>query len=66
MPERFKDERDDRLMNSLIDNYAREVKVGDQKTGHMYCNHNEALEASKEVVSSHFKWDGSKTDQYLN
>ena len=26
MPERFAAERDDRLMNSLVGNYAREVK----------------------------------------
>ena len=65
IPERFKEERDDRLMNSLIDNYAREVKIGEQKTGHMYCNHDDAQAVSREVIESHFKWDEKKTNEFL-
>ena len=33
MPHRFTAERDDRLMNSLIKNYAREVTIDGKQTG---------------------------------
>ena len=32
-PARFTQERDDRLMNSLINNYAREIKMDGKQTG---------------------------------
>ena len=38
VPNRFTEERDDRLMNSIISKYALEVKVDGELTGHMFCN----------------------------
>ena len=61
MPERFSEERDDRLMNSLIQNYAIEMKDKDgNPTGHMYCDRDGALAVSKEVVNTHFSSDKGK------
>ena len=50
VPEQFTQERDDRLMNSLIKNYAREVKKDGKLTGAMFCNRDDAFAASTEVV----------------
>ena len=49
IPERFTQERDDRLMNSIVTKYAREIKLDGEPTGHMYCNHDDALSLAKEV-----------------
>ena len=65
MPGRFSEERDDRLMNSLIDKYAREVKDNDDKlTGKLFCNKEDALAVSKEVVATHM--DGISAAQFLS
>ena len=54
IPNRFTEERDDRLMNSLISKYAREVTNNGKLTGHLFCNKDDALAVSKEVVGTHF------------
>ena len=53
IPGRFTAERDDRLMNSLIGKYAREVTFNGQKTGQMFCNKEDAKGAFDEVTRTH-------------
>ena len=53
IPSRFGLERDDRLMNSLIGSYAREVIIDGQKSGQMFCNKEDAKNVLKEVVKTH-------------
>ena len=65
MPEQFTAEKDDRLMNSLIANYAREVKQEGKLTGAMFCNKDDALAASTEVVQTHFKYTKEKAAKWL-
>ena len=42
IPDRFKEERDDRLMNSIFTKYAREVKSDGVATGRMFLNKDDA------------------------
>ena len=53
IPARFTLERDDRLMNSLIGNYAREVVIDGKKTGQMFCNLEDAKNVLSEVIKTH-------------
>ena len=53
MPKRFTQERDDRLMNSLIKNYAREIVVDGKQTGQMFLNKENAEKVSNEVLRTH-------------
>ena len=55
VPDRFSEERDDRLMNSLISNYALEVRdVNGQPTGHFFLNKEQAK------LAADGKWDELK------
>lgn len=66
MPNRFTQERDDRLMNSLIQNYALEMK--DEKglpSGHFFLDKDAAKKACKEVIMSHWKYDEAKAKSYI-
>ena len=45
--------RDDRLMNSLISKYAREVKLEGKLTGQMFLNKEDAQKVSDEVLKDH-------------
>ena len=53
MPARFDEERDDRFMNSVIANYAREIKVNGKLTGVMMLNKDDACALSAEVRRTH-------------
>ena len=53
MPKRFTQERDDRLMNSLVKNYAREISIDGKPTGQMFLNHDDAVAVSNEVLKTH-------------
>jgi hypothetical protein len=53
MPARFDEERDDRLMNSIIGTYAREVKVDGKLTGVMMLNLDDAKALAAEVRRTH-------------
>ena len=53
IPPQFEEERDDRLMHSMIKNYAREVKHDGELTGHLFLNKADAKAAAQEVVSNH-------------
>ena len=60
VPERFTQERDDRLMHSIIKNYSREVKLDGKLSGHFYCNHDDANALAQEVYQTHVKHDGNE------
>ena len=53
VPGRFTEERDDRLMNSLISNYAREVRRDGANTGHFFLNKDDARAAANEIIKDH-------------
>ena len=53
MPGRFSEERDDRLMNSVIKNYAREIKYKGKLTGVMMLNEADATALAEEVRRTH-------------
>jgi len=55
MPNQFSQERDDRLMNSLIKKYALEVVNDGKKTGNYFLNPEAARSVSLEVVRTHMK-----------
>ena len=66
VPGRFTDERDDRLMHSLISTYALEMKTDDGKaSGHFFLDRAVAEAASKEVVQTHFMHSDAKTASWL-
>ena len=52
-------------MNSMIENYAREVRIDGKLTGHMYLNKKDALDASKEIIGTHWNWNSTKTNDWL-
>ena len=66
MPAQYTEERDDRLMNSIIKTYAIEMKDehGDP-TGHFFLNKDGARRISDEVVHTHFQYDDKQTNEYL-
>ena len=53
IPARFEEERDDRLMNSVNANYAREIKVNGALTGVMMMNVDDACALASEVRRTH-------------
>ena len=66
VPNQYTEERDDQLMNSLITKYAREVTNNGKLTGHLFCNKDDALAVSKEVVGTHFKYTAAQAAGYLS
>ena len=63
MPNRFAEERDDRLMNSMIGAYAREVFVKGEPTGHHFLNKADARAAANEVIANHKSEDRLAGDE---
>jgi len=55
VPKEYTEMRDDRLMNSLISKYAREVKKDGKLTGQMFLNKEDAQSVSNEVLKDHVK-----------
>ena len=52
--------RDDRLMNSLIKNYALESKDENGKaSGHFYFDRNAAMAVSKEVLQNNMQFNAA-------
>ena len=65
VPERFSEERDDLLMESIIEKYAREIKVQGKLTGVMMLNLDDAKALAAEVLGSHKGLDGPAKAEYL-
>ena len=61
MPDRFVAERDDRLMNSMVGAYSREVFNDGAPTGHLFLNKVDARNAANEVIANH-KNEDRQTD----
>jgi hypothetical protein len=56
IPSQYTEERDDRLMNSLIKTYALEMKdENGNPSGHMFLDKDAAQRVSNEVVGTHMK-----------
>ena len=53
VPDRFTEERDDTLMRSVIENYAREIKVNGSLTGVMMMNLADCTALAAEVKRTH-------------
>ena len=63
IPQRFTEERDDRLMNSILENYAIEIKENGNPTGQFFCNKEGARALATEVRRTHKNanaYDGTK------
>ena len=66
MPNRFTQESDDRLMNSLIGRYSLEYKKPDGSPSDIFfCNKEGALAVATEAMSKAYSWDTKKTSEYL-
>jgi len=66
IPYQFTEERDDRLMNSLIKSYALEQKDDNGRpSGHMFLDKAGAMKASDEVVHTHFQYNDEQAADYL-
>merc|ERR1719473_1792550 len=66
IPDRFEEEKDDRLMHSLYTQYAYEGKTDGKPNGHFYLNHANGRAVSREVVMTHLGMDGKAADSYLD
>jgi hypothetical protein len=66
VPGQFTEEKDDRLMNSLISKYSIEGNDMDQPTGQFYLDKDGAKAVCQEVVQTHFGFHGAKRDNYVN
>lgn len=67
MPNQYTEERDDRLMNSLIENYALEMK--DDKgnpSGHFFLDYDAAKRVSDEVVHTHYQYNDEESATFLD
>jgi len=66
VPSEFMEERDDRLMHSLIKNYSLEMKdMNGAPSGHFFFDKAAAEAASNEVVHTHFKYNDSQTNFFM-
>ena len=67
VPDRFETEQDDKLMESMYNNYATEGK--DKKTGmpngHFWVTTADAMRAAEEVASTHLKLAGGELETYV-
>ena len=62
VPEQYREERDDRLMHSLITKYAREIRRDGHNTGNLFLNKDDARAASDEVLNTHKRDTATKPD----
>ena len=65
MPNRFSEERDDRLMNSMVGSYAREIFIKGEPTGHHFLNKADAKAMSAEVIATHKRDDRLAGDEEM-
>ena len=65
MPGKFTEEKDDRLMNSLISKYALEGNTGGKPNGHFFLNREGVTAVAQEVVATHMGFKGDRLKTYL-
>ena len=66
VPKRYTEEKDDRLMNSLISKYSLEGNDKGTPDGQFWLDKPAALAVSNEVVETHFGFTGSKKQEYID
>ena len=59
-PGRFAEERDDRLMHSMIMKYALEGRTDNKPNGHFYMTEDAMKRVTDEVIGTHFGFTGEK------
>lgn len=64
VPPQYTEMRDDRLMNSLISKYAREVKKDGKLTGQMFLNKEDAQNVTNEVLKDHVKHTATESADF--
>jgi len=65
MPAQFTEEADDRLMNSLIKNYATEGNTAGLPNGKFYLTKKNAMLVADEVAATHLELDGKKKSGFV-
>ncbi len=65
MPAKFSEEKNDRLMNSIIGNYALEGKTDGKPNGIFFLDKKGAAGVASEVVGTHFGFKGEQKAQFL-
>lgn len=65
IPQQFQESSDDRLMWSLISQYALEGNTNGQPNGHFYMTKELTEKACDEVISTHYKFEGQKKHQMV-
>ena len=65
MPAQFTEERDDRLMNSIIGAYSVEGNNEGTPTGQFYLTKAAGNKIAQEVVQTHLGFTGAKRDAYV-
>jgi hypothetical protein len=58
VPALYQEEKDDRLMNSLIQNYATEGNTAGQPNGKFYLTKADAINVADEVARTHLQLSG--------
>jgi hypothetical protein len=66
IPERFSEESDDRLMNSLIGKYSIEGETNGKPNGQFVLDRKAVQAVSEEVAGTHLKLTGAKNAAYVN
>lgn len=61
-PAQFTEEKDDRLMHSLITKYALEGRTDNEPNGHFYMTKDATKRVTEEVIGTHFGFTGEKRD----
>jgi hypothetical protein len=65
VPATYSEEKDDRLMNSLIQNYATEGNTAGAPNGKFYLTKKDALGVADEVAQTHLGLSGTKKSVFL-
>jgi hypothetical protein len=61
----YSENKDDRLMWSLIDRFSVEGRTNDKPNGHFYMLSKDMERVSREVIQTHFGWTGNDREFYL-
>lgn len=65
VPPQYAQASDDRLMHSLITQYALEGNTGGQPNGHFYMTRDASMRACDEVVDTHYGFKGQQKHQMV-
>ena len=65
VPQRFSKDGDDKLMWSLIMQYAVEGNTNNQPNGKFYLRAQDMEKVAREVITTHYGWTGNKREFFL-